>query len=504
MVTPKHFWESYGAFARTRGFDDEQLIVGRIESTRVYHLGLVALFVAVQALAARGSRRHPVVVTAAGLMVVAAGRNFGLPPFSWLGQLPLFDSISLQYWGAWLCFPFCVFLAYGFDAVGAKTVWRWPTLILAAALAAITAFLMQRIGIPEPGPAAFHLRVAAGLLAVVGLTFAVLRWRPRWRGGLAVVLLLAMVGEWIFYLNRLRPVRTEVDFDAVAHVAFLRSHLGDGRILNVGGRGIPAHWGTALAIPQIDSLDAMNLRWYAAFFDRRFGKTQQFLAIRNPRSLDLPEALESFDFEALDLLGVGYVVVENRMENFRQLFAGRGMEAVFDDRRLSIFENRDPYPRVFAAGALVEAPGIPADHGWPGRRLAVSEDRDLLRAAAALGIPSWAEVAAGDGATGTGTVRIAEYHHARVVLEASLERPAVVVLTDVWHPSWRATVDGETAHLGRVDEVLRGVAVGAGRHRIELRYRPRSLPVAIAGAALVAVLLAAWAVAGRLRRPAPG
>lgn len=65
----------------------------------------------------------------------------------------------------------------------------------------------------------------------------------------------------------------------------------------------------------------------------------------------------------------------------------------------------------------------------------------------------------------------------------------------------RSILNGRLRLL-RAHALHRRVAVDAGRHRIEMRYRPRLLPLAIAVAALIAVLLAAWAVAGRLRRPA--
>ena len=74
----------------------------------------------------------------------------------------------------------------------------------------------------------------------------------------------------------------------------------------------------------------------------------------------------------------------------------------------------------------------------------------------------------------------------RVAVEAQLSGPGYVVLVDAWDPAWRATVDGQPADLLRANVAFRAVAVPAGRHHIEMRYRPVTLPwgLAITGLAI--------------------
>jgi uncharacterized membrane protein YfhO len=48
------------------------------------------------------------------------------------------------------------------------------------------------------------------------------------------------------------------------------------------------------------------------------------------------------------------------------------------------------------------------------------------------------------------------------------------VLTDVQYPGWKATVDGKSADIERVDYLLRGVVVPAGTHTVEFSYEPAS------------------------------
>jgi uncharacterized membrane protein YfhO len=88
----------------------------------------------------------------------------------------------------------------------------------------------------------------------------------------------------------------------------------------------------------------------------------------------------------------------------------------------------------------------------------------------------------------------------RVALAATLERPGVVVLADVFYPGWSLAVDGASARLLRVNVMMRGVAVPAGEHTLEFRYRPASFHVglAVSGAGLTA--LAALGVTFARRR----
>jgi uncharacterized membrane protein YfhO len=94
-----------------------------------------------------------------------------------------------------------------------------------------------------------------------------------------------------------------------------------------------------------------------------------------------------------------------------------------------------------------------------------------------------------------GSARLTEYGRQNAVAQVNANRPALLVLTDVYYPGWKAKVDGHDAPIERVDYLLRGVRVPAGAHRVELEYQPASWRagwilslaalVAIAGLALV-------------------
>ncbi len=85
----------------------------------------------------------------------------------------------------------------------------------------------------------------------------------------------------------------------------------------------------------------------------------------------------------------------------------------------------------------------------------------------------------------------------RVRIEAELSAPGFVVLADSYDPGWRARVDGRPAAVLRANLAQRAVAVSAGRHQIEMVYRPPL--VLAAGVVSLVSLLAALVVLTRLR-----
>jgi uncharacterized membrane protein YfhO len=79
----------------------------------------------------------------------------------------------------------------------------------------------------------------------------------------------------------------------------------------------------------------------------------------------------------------------------------------------------------------------------------------------------------------------------RARFEVEATRSSVLVISQAWYPGWTAEVDGAPAPVVRVDGLVQGVPVPAGRHEVTLRYEPPGLRLgAVVSAAAVAALLA--------------
>jgi len=93
--------------------------------------------------------------------------------------------------------------------------------------------------------------------------------------------------------------------------------------------------------------------------------------------------------------------------------------------------------------------------------------------------------------------------HLRFDTHTAATRFAVV--SEVWHPGWRALLDGRPVSLERTDEALLGLFVPAGDHRVEIEFRPTGWRAGlwVSGIA-IAALAGAGLVSGRAGRGGRG
>ena len=81
-----------------------------------------------------------------------------------------------------------------------------------------------------------------------------------------------------------------------------------------------------------------------------------------------------------------------------------------------------------------------------------------------------------------------------VVIDVDASIPAILVLSERFDPGWRVSVDGADAAIERVNDDFLGAQTGAGRHRLEFRFAPRSFRVGLMLSALGGLLLMAVAL----------
>ena len=93
------------------------------------------------------------------------------------------------------------------------------------------------------------------------------------------------------------------------------------------------------------------------------------------------------------------------------------------------------------------------------------------------------------------TVDIVVDDDQKVVIEASLTSPGLVVLADIDYPGWELYIDGKRTPIHRTNRMMRGAAVPSGNHRLVYVYNPMSarLGRAISVSGIVLALgLALW------------
>jgi hypothetical protein len=79
----------------------------------------------------------------------------------------------------------------------------------------------------------------------------------------------------------------------------------------------------------------------------------------------------------------------------------------------------------------------------------------------------------GPAAEPAAPLRVARPNSDRITIDATLPRPALVVVSEQFFPGWEARVDGKPVALAKVNAVLMGVAVAEGSHHITLEFLPK-------------------------------
>jgi uncharacterized membrane protein YfhO len=79
----------------------------------------------------------------------------------------------------------------------------------------------------------------------------------------------------------------------------------------------------------------------------------------------------------------------------------------------------------------------------------------------------------------------------RVTIDAEMNCRGMLVLGDGYSNDWVASIDGKRAPVLAAYDVVRGVVVPGGHHKIEMRYRPMSVYIGgfLTGISLLGVFL---------------
>jgi hypothetical protein len=91
-----------------------------------------------------------------------------------------------------------------------------------------------------------------------------------------------------------------------------------------------------------------------------------------------------------------------------------------------------------------------------------------------------------------GSVAITSEIPTRVTVSLKMRTAGLVVLSDLFHPGWKAYLNGKRAPILRTDHALRGVVVPAGMGTLEFQYQPASFRIGLVLAGCGALLLPGW------------
>jgi hypothetical protein len=223
--------------------------------------------------------------------------------------------------------------------------------------------------------------------------------------------------------------------------------------------GIGYHWPNICMIHGCEHVfghNPLRLKWF--YEATRVGDT---VAAADQRRFS--PLFPSYRSAVADLFGLRFIATGVPAEQIDSSLRPGDLKFVARTREAYVYENTRALPRVMmlsewqttAFNALIES-------GWPD---ADPRRTVLLEKAPALP-PGFA------GGAAVGEARILRYANTDIVVEADSLSGGILVLNDVWHPWWRATIDGNEAEILKANVLFRAVVVPAGRHMVRFSFHP--------------------------------
>jgi hypothetical protein len=339
-------------------------------------------------------------------------------------------------------------------------------------------------------------------LAGVGLeeTMAMLRRRSAagrpWSSARALpaVLLVLMAAEGVFYAHRY--VRTKPEafvLPTPGYAAFFAADTTTFRIAPAARDVLQPGWAAPLHLQLVTGGIPYNLADYGDYLEMletgRVGASGTF-AWAYPGRVARPDLL--------DALNVKYVVSPVPLREVGQ--AGFHEAAHLTDQPvfaffqgmtqgdMYIYRNDRFLERAFWVKQVVGA-------GDRDAMIAAMIDHDLVSTAIVHGDAAPGQAAASSDPGTDDRVAVVSSSAGDLALDTHTGGRRFLVISEIRHPGWRASLDGADLPLAAADLALMGAWIPAGDHHVLLRFRPLRWPFAAGLSIVFAVLWSAAALA---------
>jgi hypothetical protein len=494
----------------------------------VWYIAVLPLLLAVIAVAKRISPTRDTVTVYTVIIVISLGRALSLPVFDWINQLPLLSLGNPERLRLFVTFGLCVLAGIGADVLRYQTAATSAklNLWLMRMLAGIVAFglvilLLGNLVVPRLRPVVveqgrrqvdieyarqerqrethprsldeYYARVdklADGLVAAFAARnvfmyssalWAALAWamlarhrsmQNRQPELLGTLLLACTLGDLYFFGARYNPIISRRDFYPVSEELRQKVQRSDlARSIAIGKDMVPdTHM-------MVDVVDVRG-------FDFRTVWLDEYISLIPER---MPWFRYGLTFEnvtspLLRVLNVKYVIAHDAsvLEANRQEF--QSLETV---DQITVGTLRQVQPRAFMVydAVIASSDAVISD--------ALRQQPDAVYRRAFLSDASAPRVTPHSESRPENSVRVESYAPQGAVWNVSTAANGYLLVTDAYYPGWNAYVDGVATPVYRVNLAFRGIYLGPGSHRVELRYEPRSFRI---GATITAMAVAIAAV----------
>lgn len=263
-------------------------------------------------------------------------------------------------------------------------------------------------------------------------------------------------------------------FSQRPYIKFLQEQKGYYRITGLEGALMPNFAG-AFGIFDVRYIDALSPIIYQDYVDKYLRDASSYdssdktwftgLCREYEEGLLCPsiykELMDKLAFYSF--LGLKYILTPSKVPI--------NLPLVYDNE-IKIYENPFCLPRVFLthdieyASSYIDAQKMIGKQGFDLRKKIVLEEKPL-------------QINNEFSSIDNSRARIEDYQSDKVVIEAQVDNPGILVLTDIFYPGWEVYVNNQRAKIYRVNGLVRGVFLGKGNHVVIFKYSPNSFKIGL-------------------------
>jgi hypothetical protein len=224
--------------------------------------------------------------------------------------------------------------------------------------------------------------------------------------------------------------------------------------------GIDYHWQNLSLVHGFDHVFGHNPLRLRAF--KHATGVADTVAIPSQRTFS--PLYPSYRSAFADLLGVRVVATGVPVEEIDTALRPDDLDFIARTRDAYVYENPRALPRVMLLTdwRLADFDEL-LRSGWP----AVDPHRVVLLEHAPAGFARGTAAA-----SPAGSAQLVRYANTEVAVEVDAPSGGILLLNDVWHPWWRASVDGADTEILKANVIFRAVVCPPGRHLVRFTFHP--------------------------------
>ena len=229
----------------------------------------------------------------------------------------------------------------------------------------------------------------------------------------------------------------------------LEQDRGQARILALDSRILPPNFSTQYRLQDAAGYDPLYLMSYNKLVSA-WNDNQPDLIPSSFNRIVTPTNNDSF---ITNLLGIKYILSFGTQNNPK-------FNLITNVGNTYLYDNPKAFPRAFLVESVIEA-----DSEQEVMNI-MFELKDNLKT---IAVVSKKLSLVSKKLSGLERVEMKSYSENNIKLESFSEVRRLLVLTDIYYPTWKVYVDGEQGEIIPADYLFRGVVVTEGNHKIEFR-----------------------------------